>query len=96
MSDDPVIQRHRAQIAELDLRILEALNQRIRLVKQLKDYKETQGLSFYDGAQEERVLSDLRQANRGPLSDEGLTETFKLLLTWSKHDAAALGSIKPD
>lgn len=96
MSDDPVIQRHRAQIAELDQRILEALNQRIRLVKQLKDYKEAQGLGFYDGAQEERVLSTLRQANPGPLSEEGLTETFRLLMEWSKREAASLGNIKSD
>ena len=90
MSDDPVIQHHRAQISELDLKILDAINQRIHRVKQLKDYKEAHGLSFYDAAQEDRVITLLSQANPGPLSEEGLQELFRFILAWSKREAAAL------
>lgn len=96
MSDDPIIQQHRAHISALDQRILEALNERVHLVKQLKDHKDTQGLSFYDAAQEDRVIAALSQANPGPLSSEGLSEIFRLILAWSKREAAALGDIKPD
>ncbi len=96
MSDDPIIQQHRAQVSELDLAILEALNQRVHLVKQLKDHKASQGLRFYDAAQEDRVIATLSQANPGPLSSEGLSEIFRLIMEWSKREAAALGDIKPD
>lgn len=91
-SDDPFLQQHRAQIAELDLQILESLNQRIHLVKRLKDYKEAQGLHFYDAAQEERVLADLGRVNRGPLSEEGLQAIFRLIIEWSKRSAAEAGA----
>ena len=36
---DPVIRSYREQISDNDLKILEALNKRIKLVKTLKDYK---------------------------------------------------------
>ena len=88
MKLDPVIQNHRAQIADLDLKILEALNQRILLVKQVKDYKEAQGLGFHDPAQEDRVIDTLCAANPGPLSEDGLRRVFALILAWAKRDAA--------
>lgn len=96
MSLDPVIQKHREQIAELDLTILEALNQRTLLVKRLKDHKEAQGLGFHDAAQEDRVITNLRQANRGPLSNEGLQELFRSIIQWTKRDAAGLRDSKPE
>jgi chorismate mutase len=87
---DPVIKQYREQISDNDLKILEALNKRIKLVKSLKDYKETQGLSFYDPAQEGWVVTYLCRANRGPLSNEGLREIYSLILQIAKRDAAAL------
>jgi len=60
-------------------------------VKSLKDYKEAQGLSFYDAAQEDWVITYLSRANRGPLSNEGLREIYSLILQVAKREAAALG-----
>lgn len=95
-STDPVIRDYREQISEIDLQILEALNKRINLVKRLKDYKDAQGHSFYDAEQEERVLTNLCQANPGPLSNEGLREIFGLILLWAKREAARLGAAKTE
>ncbi len=86
---DPVIKQYRDQISDNDLKILEALNKRIKLVKSLKDYKEAQGLSFYDPAQEDWVVTYLCRANRGPLSNESLREIYTLILRVAKRDAAA-------
>jgi chorismate mutase len=88
---DPVIKHYREQISDNDLKILEALNKRFKLVKSLKDYKESQGLSFYDAAQEDWVVTYLSRANRGPLSNEGLREIYALILEVVKREAAALG-----
>jgi chorismate mutase/prephenate dehydratase len=88
---DPIIESHRAQIAALDRQVLAALNQRIHLVKRLKDHKAAHGLGFHDATQETRVLAQLAQANEGPLSEEGLRAIFALILQWSKREAAALG-----
>ncbi|MCE1205214.1 MAG: chorismate mutase [Holophagaceae bacterium] len=87
-NQDPVLQAHREQIAELDLRILEALNARIDLVKRLKAHKEARGLGFLDAVQEDRLLATLHQANRGPLPNEGLAEIFRLILDWGRRAAS--------
>ena len=94
-STDPVIRHYREQISDNDLKILEALNKRLKLVKTLKDYKETQGLSFYDAAQEDWVITYLCRANRGPLSNEALREIYSLVLQLVKKEAAELGE-SPD
>jgi chorismate mutase len=88
---DPVIKNYREQISDNDLKILEALNRRVKLVKSLKDYKDAQGLSFFDAAQEDWVVTYLCRANRGPLSNEGLREIYTLILQVAKREAAALG-----
>jgi len=88
LSEDPVIQTYRARIAAVDLRILEALNERLGLVQAVKDHKEAPGLAFHDPAQEARILAALGQANPGPLSEEGLRAIFTLILAWAKREAA--------
>ena len=95
-STDPVIRNYREQISDNDLKILEALNKRVKLVKSLKDYKESQGLSFYDAAQEDWVITYLCRANRGPLSNESLREIFGLVLQTAKREAAAMGGGKTE
>lgn len=86
-SDDPLIRACRAQIADLDREILEALNRRIRLVRELKAHKEGRGLAFRDPAQEGALLEALRRANSGPLPDEGVREVFGLILAWCRSGA---------
>jgi chorismate mutase len=88
---DPVVKHYREQISDNDLKIIEALNKRIKLVKSLKDYKETKGYSFYDPAQEDWVVTYLCRANQGPISTEGLREIYALILQVAKREAAALG-----
>ncbi len=95
-STDPVIRHYREQISDNDLKILEALNKRIKLVKSLKDYKEAQGLSFYDPAQEDWVITYLCRANRGPLSNEGLREIFGLILQMGQARGGRPGRAKPE
>ena len=88
-STDPVVRNYREKISDNDLKILEALNKRLALVKSLKDYKDAHGISFYDAAQEDWVVTYLSRANRGPLSNEGLREIYGLILQRIKQEAAA-------
>ena len=90
LNTDPVVRQYREQISDNDLKILEALNKRVQLVKTLKDYKESHGYSFYDAAQEDWVITYLCRANRGPLSNETIRELFGLILQSVKREAAAL------
>ncbi len=87
---DPVVRNYREKISDNDLKILEALNKRLSLVRSLKDYKDAHGISFYDAAREDWVITYLSRANRGPLSNEGLREIYTLILKVIKQEAAAL------
>ena len=52
------------------------MNKRLKLVAQLKRYKEEHGIGFVDLAREEWMLQYLQRANRGPLSEDGLAELY--------------------
>ena len=88
---DPVVQRLREEISDLDASILDAVNARLELVSALRRHKEAVGLPFVDPDRERRLLDDLVRGNRGPLSDEGLRELFCELLDLTKREIAADG-----
>ncbi len=83
---DPVIRRLREQLSDNDVRIVEAINVRLRLVARLKQVKEERGIGFLDPAREEWMLQYLTRANRGPLSAEGLREIYHELLDLTKRE----------
>ncbi len=89
--EDPVIRQFREQISDNDRAIVEAVNKRLRLVAQVKAYKESRGLGFVDPEREEWMLRYLTRANRGPLSREGLHELFRMILDLSKREVAGRG-----
>ena len=83
---DPVVERLRARIAERDRAVLDAVNARLELVAELRAHKERAGLDFVDPEQEERLVRALEDANRGPLSAEGLRELFREILALTKRE----------
>jgi chorismate mutase len=85
-SADPIIRQFRERVSDNDRALVEALNRRLRLVAQLKEYKESRGLGFVDQAREEWILRDLTRANRGPVSAEGLREFFAAVLELTKRE----------
>jgi len=78
----------RRQVSENDRAIVEAVNRRLVLVAEIKRYKESNGIEFLDPGREAWLLEDLRRANRGPLSDEGLQRILQELLDLSKRETA--------
>ena len=85
---DALIRRLREQIAERDRAILEAVNARLRLVAELKQHKESEGIHFVDPEQEERLLGALEAANGGPLSSAGVRRLFGEILALTKRETA--------
>ena len=83
---DPVIRQLREQISDVDRGIIDAVNKRLKLVAQLKRYKESRGIEFVDPEREEWMISYLARANRGPLSDEGLRELYAEVLDLTKRE----------
>lgn len=88
MSDDPVIRRLREQISDADHAIVDAMNTRLRLVAEIKRYKDSRGIDFVDPEREQWMLQHLSSANRGPLSQEGLEELFAKMLDLTKREVA--------
>ena len=85
-ANDPVIRQLREQLSDNDVRIVEALNARLKLVARLKRVKEERGIGFLDPAREEWMLQYLTRANRGPLSADGLREIYTELLDLTKRE----------
>jgi 3-deoxy-7-phosphoheptulonate synthase/chorismate mutase len=86
VTSDPTVDRVRAELAQQDRAILDAVNARLRLVAELKRYKEEAGIQFVDPDQEQRLLERLVAANTGPLSEEGVRELFTTLLALAKRE----------
>ena len=88
--DDPVIQRYRDQIADLDLQLVELLNQRLSVVDQLWRYKAEQGVDVYDPEREARMVAFLDDANQGPLSPDALQKVYRTIVETVKDEAHRL------
>jgi chorismate mutase len=88
---DPVIRQFREQISDNDRALVEALNKRLRLVTQLKAYKESRGIEFVDPEREEWILQDLARANRGPVSPEGLRDFYGAIFDLTKREVGGRG-----
>jgi chorismate mutase/prephenate dehydratase len=86
MTVDPVLQRLRAQVASTDRDILELVNRRLELVREIRAHKEAQGAAFVDPGQEERLLARLQELNGGPLSADGVERLFRELLELVKQE----------
>jgi chorismate mutase / prephenate dehydratase len=88
-TDDPTVVRIRREISDLDARLVELVNKRLKLVAGLKHYKDEHGIGFVDLAREEWMLRYLQRANRGPLSEAGLAELYHSLLDLTKREVLA-------
>ena len=86
--DDPVIRQFREQISDNDLKIIEAINKRLKLVGQLRRYKEEHRLEFYDPDREAWMLTFVSRANKGPLSRDGLAELYRDIVEITKREAS--------
>jgi chorismate mutase len=83
---DPTIEALRARISANDRALIERVNDRLRLVAEMKAYKASQGVDFLDPERERQMLEGLRSANDGPLSEEGLATFFAALLALTKDE----------
>ena len=83
---DPVVERLREEISELDRAVLDSVNARLMLVAELKRHKEAHGVAFVDPDREARMLADLLAANGGPLSAQGVGELLAALLDLTKRE----------
>jgi len=76
----------RRLIGENDGAIVEAVNVRLRLVDELWQLKAERGDARLDQEREQRLRDELRAANEGPLSQDGLDRLVGELLELTKRE----------
>ncbi len=69
--------RLRSEIDQLNLQILELLNERGRLVQEVGNLKEVQGVKRFDPVRERNMLDLIAENNNGPFETSTLQHIFK-------------------
>jgi prephenate dehydrogenase len=83
---DAELRQMRDEIAAIDREVLDALNRRLGLVRRINEHKAATGAPAIDAKREAELLAELAQANRGPLSEEGVRTAFSALLDVMKQE----------
>jgi prephenate dehydrogenase len=76
----------RDRIADIDREVLDALNRRLELVRQVRAHKEETGAPLIDAQREAELLDELARANSGPLGEDALRSLFAAVLDVMKQE----------
>jgi chorismate mutase len=83
---DPVLSELRERVAGTDRRLLEAVNDRLELVRRIREHKRARGVDFVDPDQERQLVAERQRENAGPLSDAGVEELLRAVLDLVKRE----------
>ena len=86
MSDPDEVARFRELIGEVDRTLLQAVNRRLELVRELHEHKRAEGIPLRDPTREEQLVVELQAANAGPLSSAGVAELFRHVLDLTRKE----------
>lgn len=86
MTEHDPLAELRARIGANDRAIVEAVNERLRLVTELWEIKRRHGAERLDPDRERRLRAELAASNEGPLSAEGLDALVSELLALTKRE----------
>jgi chorismate mutase len=75
----------RKQIDSLDQKITEQLNERARIVLEVREIKNQAKLPICDPQREQEIFTRLALTNKGPLSDDDLKEIYRNILHYMKN-----------
>ena len=70
----------RQAIDEIDETILDLINQRLSVAKQIGDFKKQGGIQITDSEREKEILNRLLEKNKGPLAADGLRNIFEAII----------------
>lgn len=70
----------RKSIDAIDLRLLELLNQRTRVVEDIGRAKESLAMPIYEPKREEDVFRNITGHNRGPLTADAVKSIFERII----------------
>lgn len=70
----------RTRIDDLDVRILELLNERTRIVEEIGRAKQELNLPIYEPQREDAVYANILAHNRGPLPADAVKRVFERII----------------
>jgi chorismate mutase len=74
------LDRLRAQVDEVDLRLLELFNQRAKIVEGIGAIKKEMAMPIYEPKREELVFQNVLGHNGGPLSEGAIRRLFERII----------------
>lgn len=93
MSDEgihPELSALRERLDALDDRLVELLNVRQEICREIGRVKKTAHLGVRDSVREEALLNRLARANRGPLSEGALRRVYQALFQASLEEQSRI------
>jgi chorismate mutase len=77
---------YREQISAVDKELLDAINRRLLLVRELHAFKAEEGIPTRDLEREASLVQAMQDANDGPLSSEGVASFFNGVLELTRRE----------
>ena len=74
------LERYRVDIDALDLRLLDLLNQRTRIVEDIGRVKRSAKLPIYEPKREDQVFENITSHNGGPLTPDAVKRIFERII----------------
>lgn len=74
------LQDCRQRIDAIDLRILELLNERTRVVHEIGDIKQKMAMPIYEPKREDAVFRNVLEHNGGPLPGDAVKRVFERII----------------
>ena len=75
----------RQAIDGIDEKILDLINRRLSLAKQIGDLKKQAGIQIKDSGRENEILRRLQEKNNGPVSADGLLNIFNAIIAEGRN-----------
>jgi chorismate mutase/prephenate dehydratase len=75
----------RQAIDEIDENIMDLINQRLSLAKQIGDFKKQVGIQITDPERENEIMDRLLEKNNGPMGADGLRNIFGAIIAEGRN-----------
>jgi chorismate mutase len=70
----------RKEINRIDMKIVDLLNERAKIVLEIKRLKKSNNIPLYDAKREEELVNNLAEYNKGPLYNDNIIQIFESIL----------------
>ncbi len=74
------LKNFRKEINRIDIEIVDLLNERAKIVLEIKRLKKSNNIPLYDAKREEELINNLAEYNKGPLYNDNIIQIFESIL----------------